>query len=136
MYIPPPKSIVSIRAEGLGDMGTVTDETSIGRFSLDQDYVLTRIRGHFSGGSGSATLSLYVDHRDTSGSYDSLLATWSSVGTGGAADLHHRIEAEEQHHWEFRAGDVLCFTWTNPDSGTMRWALEVGLCPTSELVNG
>lgn len=141
IWIPCPDRLVTLRATGNGDMGDVTDEESGARFRLDtfeQDGITYEVdvwtfvgcRAQFTSGTGSATMALRVDHRDKSGLYDWTLQQWASAGTGGIADIAHRVSALEDLFalYTFFAGDELVFEWTNPDSGTMRWAVELFLC--------
>lgn len=134
MWVPDPSQIVRLQATGHGDMGDVTDESSVARFSLpDGPYVLCFIRGKFTTLSGTgvanATMSLKVDHCDPSGIYDFTLKTWPDIGTftGGKADINTRIAADELYQWVIGRDGVLVTEWANPDAGNIRWALEVGL---------
>lgn len=100
-------------------------------FVLDRRFRLTFVRCHFSGGTGSAAMTISVD--STLGSaYDTLLQTIATAGTGN--DVHFRIPASEQLEpspWTFQAGDKIKVQWTNPDSGNMIWGLEIGLALAS-----
>ena len=132
LWIPSPRDVISGRAQratGTGNMGDVTDRTSQARFWLDADrYALCWLRARFTGGTGSATLTLKLDHRDDIEVYDFTLRDWETMGTSGDAWLYSRITADELFHWTFQRGDIIVFEWTNPDPAVMRWALEVGLC--------
>jgi len=134
MWVPHPNQIVTSRVVGVGDMGDVTDEHSTARFTLNVDrFILARIRARFTGGSGDATLAICLDHRDPSGLFDFTLDTIKEVGADNRANINHRILADELYQWEFRRGDVIVLTWTNPDAGNMQWAVEVGLADASQL---
>lgn len=135
MWVPHPSQIVTDRCIGVGNMGSVTDEHSTARFTLDVErFVLVYVRGLWTGGTGDpATLSICLDHRDPSGSYDFVLDTIADIGTGNKEHINHRILADELYQWEFRRGDIIVLTWTNPDAGNMQWAAEVGLADASQL---
>lgn len=112
-------------------MGTIptydgTETTKLGRFYLETPtWCLVFARVHFFGGTGTATLYLYVDSR-LGRNFDTNLWQVTSAGTTGN-DAFLRILPGEFPHWTFRQGDELVFTWTNPDSGNMAWGIEVGL---------
>lgn len=119
---------------GTGNMGSVTDEHSTARFTLDVDrFVLAYVRGRFTGGTGDATFAICLDHRCPCEAYDFTLDTILEVGADNRADINHRILADELYQWEFRRGDIIVLTWTNPDAGNMQWAVEVGLADASTL---
>jgi hypothetical protein len=64
--------------------------------------------------------------------HDTRLFTIMQAGTG--SDIHLRIggsDADEPGAWTFQGDDVLRIEWTNPDSGTMTWGLEIGLALAS-----
>lgn len=135
MWYPRPAEIVPQSYGGTANMGTIptydgTETTRVGRFSLDVDvWCLVFARAHFLGGTGTATMTLYVDSR-LGRNHDSNLWAWTSAGTTGN-DVNFRIVPEELMHWSFRRGDELVFTWTNPDTGNMAWGLEVALADAS-----
>ena len=99
---------------------------------LERDVLLwtfVAMRARFVAGTGSATLTLRLDHREQSGLYDWTLREWPSAGTtGGKPAIHYRA-ADEADLWAvpFFLGDELVLEWTNPASGTMRWYVEVFL---------
>jgi hypothetical protein len=68
-----------------------------------------------------------VDHRDANGVYDFALWTFAGMGTDGEANLNFRVPNDELAAWSLQLGDAITFEWTNPDSGNMRWSLDVGL---------
>ncbi|MHC4735383.1 MAG: hypothetical protein ACYTDW_13135 [Planctomycetota bacterium] len=122
-------------------MGDLADEHSPGRIAMPAvdlfdphrlavpvwQFCLIAFRLWFVGGSGNATVSLYRDSREGSGLYDSLLRTWENCGTDGdKAHINHRISEVSDLYAEYLAyeGDEYVWTWTNPDTGTMRWVLE------------
>lgn len=116
-------------------MGTIptydgTETTKLGRFYLETPtWCLVFARVHFFGGTGTATLYLYVDSR-LGRNFDANLWQVTTAGTTGN-DAFLRILPGELPHWTFRQGDELVFTWTNPDSGNMAWGIEVGLADAS-----
>lgn len=96
-------------------------------FGLDRKFRLVFLRCHFAGGAGTAPLSLFVDSGAGS-AYDAQLFTLSAAGVG--QDVHLRIgggDTDDPSAWTFQAGDDVRVKWTNPDSGTMTWGLELGL---------
>lgn len=132
-WIPHPEDIITQRATGTGNMGDVTDKTSVARFGLDGKFVLVWFKLRFTGGTGAdAAMALKVDHRDESGLFDfSELAT-KTLGTTTTPEHEVRIPVEEYPRYVYQEGDLLVFEWTNPDSGTMRWAIEVGLADATK----
>ena len=54
---------------------------------------------------------------------------WAAMGTDGAGGpvVDWRVPVEEYPRYTYQAGDVLVWDWTNPNAGTMRWAIEMGL---------
>ena len=124
-----PRSIVRVRATGLDNMGSVGDKNSICRFSLPgvDPFVLLSVRAIFSGGAGSATLTMKLDHPDDSGLYDFVEREWLNAGTGNVKNIQTTILPEEWALFTYQPLDRLVFDWTNPDAGNMRWALEVGM---------
>lgn len=128
-------NIVFQHESGVGNMGSLdygvgADENRVARFGLDTKFVLVAIRGHFSGGTGDADLTVNLD----SGlglRHDFGLKTIRDVGTDGD-ELNLRIPMEEYDHWTFCGcrGDKIVPTWTNPGSNT--WGLEVLLRPIEE----
>lgn len=114
-------------------MGTLADPATTPRFGLaDRAWRLSRMQCQFTGGTGSAAMTLALD-RGIGLSYlnRTLLVTASgdAQGTGGAngAFFNLRIPANEAHQWEFPAGSYIVPVWTNPDAGNMRWQWEVDL---------
>lgn len=124
-----------LRQVGQADMGDATDEESVCRFWLDSSlWELAFIRAHWEtldGDGGSADLSIKVDHRDTAGLHRYLLGTVRDMGTGdnGRPDLNLRVMPRETEHWRFQGCDHLVLEWANPDTGKIRWSVEVGLKP-------
>ena len=132
-WIPHPDDIITQRATGTGDMGSVTTKTSVARFGLDGKFVLIWLKVNFSGGTGSATLTLKIDHHDESGLFDfDEAAPWASMGADATADLDWRVPVEEYPRYVYQERDVLVFDWTNPDAGNMRWMIEVGLADATK----
>ncbi|KKN11045.1 hypothetical protein LCGC14_1030460 [marine sediment metagenome] len=129
-WIPHPDDIITVRATGVGDMGSVTDENSVARFSLPGGgkFVLIWAKVKFTGGTGSAALTLKSDHRETNSLYDfDEAAAWTGMGTDETPKLDWLIPVEEYPRYVYQAGDVLVWTWTNPDAANMRWTIEMGL---------
>ena len=100
-------------------------------FSLDRRYRLAFVRCHFAGGTGTAAFTVSVDSSRGS-AYDTKLFTITQAGTN--KDVNLRIgegDAADPSPWTFQAGDQVWIQWTNPQSGTMAWGLEVGLALAS-----
>lgn len=135
---PDPSDVIVLRDYGTGNMGSLGfgsggDTNNKARFSWPEGkYVLSSIRAHFSGGSGSADVIVNLDS-GTGPPFDAKLLKVTDLGTGGE-DAHVRILPEEHIHWLFDglAGDEVVLTWTNPDSGNMIWGVEVFLIPVKE----
>ncbi len=100
-------------------------------FSLDRRFRLVFVRCHFAGGAGTAAFTISVD--STRGSaYDAKLFTITQAGVN--KDVNLRIggdDAVDPSAWTFQPGDQVWIQWTNPQSGTMTWGLEVGLALAS-----
>jgi hypothetical protein len=117
--------IIKIRATGTGNMATLTADGPNPRFEPGEAATLTAIIGTASGGTDSATLSLYQKIRsDPTGTFDLLRREFKKFGTSNDAFIDWRIHAAEQRHWVMAAGDAWVPVWTNPDSGNMTWKLE------------
>jgi len=117
------RAVVTQTASGSGDM----DET----FALDRKFRLVFVRCHFSGGTGTAAIHIGVDSAAGS-SFDTRLFTVTQAGTN--KDVHLRVDggaAVDPSPWTFQPNDAVRIEWTNPDSGTMSWGLEVGLALAS-----
>lgn len=140
VWTPAPETIRSFRQNGMADMGDVTDRQSVARFALREiampdsrivpvdTWTLVGVRARFIGGSGSATVTLKLDHRDESGLYDWTLREWATRGEDNRNILHRPSDESDLYGaYPFFYGDELVFEWTNPDAGTMRWCLEVFL---------
>jgi hypothetical protein len=126
--------LLTQRETGVGNMGDVTDPKSAARFDGGGGgFQLRWIKGLASGGTGSATLSLKLDHSERSRHFDwNEGAPWSAFGADATlSDIDWRVSAEDTDRYTYQPGDVLVFEWTNPDPGNMRWALEVGYIPTN-----
>jgi hypothetical protein len=90
------------------------------------------LRVTFAGGSGSATLSLKVDHR-SGPSFDRTVYSFPAVGTGGA-NIEFRIDADERdtflffYDYQLLVRDELVLIWTDPDGGkATTWAVSADL---------
>lgn len=134
-----PTMIHKFYRTGTGNMGDVTDaETAVQMTLTDAatgnyiPFVLASFLAWFTGGSGSATLSLKQrlnKARMNTSHYDNTIRQFENAGTGGEDFIAFRIDPQESHHFSYAAGDVLIPEWTNPAAGTMRWALEIRLHP-------
>lgn len=125
--------IVSLHESGTGSMGSLDygvgdDLNRLARFSLPGMFVLSSIRGRFSGGTSYANLTINLDSRLDS-RHDFGLKTIRDVGTD-RDQLHFRVPKEEYNHWTFWEGDELVIIWANPN--TIVWGLEVLLIPVME----
>lgn len=135
---------------GNGDMGDVTDADSKCRFQLDVavSYTLIGIRGGFEGGTQDADLSIRIDSRrqplyqeqvggtakDTP--WDFTLRTIANVGMssdGSQRPIMFRLTMEEilSGFYTLHREDVCVLEWTNPQSGTIQWAVEPGFVDSS-----
>ena len=128
-----PRSIVRVRATGIDNMGDVSDpHGGAPRFGLRENagkvpWVLLFVRGIFSLGTGSATLTMKIDHPDESQHFDFKEREWLTVGTGGTRNIQMIILPEELALFTYQWNSELVFEWANPNAGTMRWAIEVGM---------
>lgn len=125
-----PSHIVRLSPQsGDANMATLADESiRMGRFLVpEDDLALLYVRGEFTGGAGTADLSLYVDRQATREILKkaAILFTWLAVGV--TKQIHTRIPEDEREAWSFLKGDELVCVWTNPDSGNMTWSVEIGL---------
>lgn len=125
-----PNRIIWVGQTGTANMGDVTDDESVCRFSLPESarWVLVAIRGKFTGGTGTADCAIKLDRNIVSGFFDYTLFTVNGVGS--TKPLHFRVPDDKIDRWTFDGGansDEIVLEWTNPDSGNMRWAVEVGL---------
>ena len=135
-----PSIIQLFTQTGTGDMGDVTDVSSVARFSLPgvERYVLATLRALFTGGSSSADMVLRVDHRHGP-NYHFKPVTFEGVGTSGTTIVEYRVPEDEMYHLIFLRDlatgmlDVAVLEWTNPDAIKMRWAVEVGLIDVAQL---
>lgn len=113
------RAVITQTASGSGDIAQT--------FGLDRKYRLVFVRCHFSGGTGTAAFMLGVDS-DAGASFDTRLFTIMQAGTN--KDVHLRIDGGavlDPSPWTFQSNDKISVDWTNPDSGTMNWGLEIGL---------
>ena len=116
-------------AYATGPTGNISES-----FGLNENWTLLFVRCHFTGGSGSALFAIGLDAAQGS-AYDTLLYTVDDTAVGtDTRDLSFRLgtrEAGDPSAWEFRAGDLATFAWTNPNTQT--WGLTVGMIPTRLL---
>lgn len=133
-------------------MGSIKDPTSTARFSVDAAewqlayYLLTFGDAYDdAGAAGFNELQLVIDHRmntgfakDTAGDDASgttmdqfafVLDNHPKAGVGGDKPYIQRmISTDEEPMFTLYRGDILVFTWTNPDQDDkQRWDLMVGL---------
>ena len=80
-----PSIIQLFTQTGTGDMGDVTDVSSVARFSLPgvERYVLVTLRALFTGGSNSEHMVLRVDDRHGP-NFPFKPVTWGATGNRGA----------------------------------------------------
>lgn len=130
-----PRNIHVGRATGLGDMGDVTDVHSVCRWRIDGAvFVPVFVRAKFTDGTGSATLSIKKNTLgDTVNLYDFTLKEIATAGTSGKANVSLTYLADELYGFPLYGGEDLVLEWTNPDAGTMRWAVEVGLIDAASI---
>lgn len=121
-------TVVTMRDSGTGNMGDVSDEENeVGRFELEDDYLIEFVRITFTGGTGDATCTMYIDSAAGS-QFDHPLHEWENAGTGNPCIL--RLDKEAARKYRLCDGDDLVFEWTNPDAGNMQWAIEIGVVPS------
>lgn len=159
LYVPHPSELVVLPDSGFRDMGSVTDVDSKGRFWLpvQKCYTLYGIRGMFAGGTGSANLAIRMDNARArpdvtayadgaagsmiTSTFDFPLFTLNGVGTDGK-NINFRVWPQEYGAFTFwrnkqtQEYDHCVLEWTNPDSGSMFWAVEVLLWDTSAMPAG
>lgn len=122
----------TITLSGRGDMGSLTDTMAPPRFSLRKNYRLVSLRVKFYSGSGSATLTIKVDHRNGA-LFDRTLWSFDLVGSGGS-DVDFRVTQDERDTFTFYLNeelatrDEIVLTWTDPDgSKATQWAVDAEL---------
>jgi hypothetical protein len=128
------KDLVRLRSAGTGNMTGSDDVSTVGRFGIrDEAWSLVYVRVHFEGGSGTASVTVTVRDRDSDiDDYDSTLIVFTGRGTG--TDINFPVPdcQLDRGQWSFDRTQELVFAWTNPQAGTMRWGIEVGLIPASK----
>lgn len=103
-------------------------------FGLAVNWTLCFVRCHFASGSGSADFVIGLDSV-LAAAYDVTLYTVEAVGVD-TWDVSFRLgtpDTGDPSAWEFRAGDLLTYAWTNP--GGQTWGLTVGMIPTALMEN-
>lgn len=114
-------AVVAYRFTGDGDIDVTIHPGQV--------FVPLFVRCHFVAGSGKANLEMHASSAaDSENTYDTLLYTDQAVGTG--VDANTRWLAKETawpSPWAFDELTHLRVKWTNPDSGTMVWGMEVGV---------
>lgn len=128
-----PRTIVKMTASGLGNMATLADDAVAPRFDIDvARFALVYLRMVFQEGTGDADLTIYQRHRFRTGFHDFPLFEYTDIGESNRV-IDLRIHADELMHYTFDRDvsrgvmDSIVPVWANPNSGTMRWAIEVGL---------
>jgi len=141
LWAPLPRSVRPFRATGLASMADVTDDASGPRFTLESNgapiaFVLCYMRAWATGGTGTATLSLKQKIVNEPGLFFNRVVRefpyFGAAGTDFVAFHNFRVQAGEFHGFYWGAGDYLVPEWANPNSGTTRWILEVGLAPAAQ----
>ena len=123
-----PSGVIWKSDGGDANMATLATLTSQGRFDIGGGgFVLSTLRVHFNGGSGTADLNVYRQCFRTQPQGNMLLATLAARGVG--ADAYRDIPETEAKAYYIPPGDQLVLTWTNPNSPTMYWDAWVGLHP-------
>lgn len=118
------RALRTVRATGTGNLNLTVGPSSPATKSLKLVY----IRIHFSGGAGTATVTLSVDHASGS-AYDTILATIAARGSTGSADCFYPVPAADNQDpspYLVPAGSAFLVSWTNPDPGNMTYGAEVG----------
>lgn len=105
-----------------GNMGTLDDRTSIARFSRPNLWVPIRLLGKFSGGSGSATLFMYLDHDPDSAMHSLELKSWATVGTSGTAIFIWQPTYDTLQGFVVPPPAEIVLVWANP-SGGQTWEM-------------
>ena len=130
-----PSRIVQVSSVGRGNIGSLTDPQSNGRFSLPGAYALLTFHAYCTGGSATtgADLTISVDHR-RGARFDRTLWTLPNFGTAGRPFVELRIGEQEWHHYlmfyEPPNQDIIVATWTDPDANDLsEWRLEANLYP-------
>ena len=150
-----PSAIHKFTASGTGDMGDVEKIEEGPRFSLDgaDAYCLAYFRARFTGGTGAgADLTLRISHHargnytdDTNpvgSDFDFAPIVFETCGTDDVANVEFRVPDDELRHYRLdrcmltQVLDQWCPTWANPNSGTMKWAIEIGLIDVRDIPNG
>lgn len=86
--------------------------------------VLVSVRCAFASGTGTASMTLTSFRADIAETLATLL-TIPAVGTGTDVFVPFSEQESNTGAWTVIPGEILQINWTNPNSGTMTWALEV-----------
>ena len=106
-----------------GNMGTLDDRTSIARFSRKEPWVPLRLLVKFSNGSGTADLTMHLDHDPHSTLHSLVLKVWAAQGTGATpAHVIWVPTADETQAYVIKPPGEVVFTWANP-AGGQTWEL-------------
>ena len=131
MWYPEPWEVVPLRASGLGDMATLADARPSPSFGLHVPYALVYILAWFSGAASTTDADMTINQRLTDAEatfWDKPRKVMQDAGvTNTFFDM--RIQADELYHWGFHPDIKIVPVWANPESGVIRWALEVGVAP-------
>lgn len=126
------RKLHKFRVSGTGNMATLADENPSPAFGLQEQFSLEYVRGWTTSGTGSALLELMQKlPTDRSGRFDRVIRRYPGFGIDGEDFIQNfiddRMHPNDRAHFTWRGDTLLVPVWTNPDSGTMEWGLEVGL---------
>ena len=97
-----------------------------------KSFTLSTVECHFTGGTGDATFTIARDSRHGS-IYDTTLKTLTGAGTDGSDVTFYVPDDEVKRRYVFAhdtitgQADSFSLAWTNPDTGVMRWAMQIGV---------
>jgi len=123
-----------IQATGTGDIDHTFQKGD------NKPFVLSSVEVHFSGGAGTASLTI-VRQAYLGAHWNTTLFTLTAAGTDGSDvnffvpddEIERRYIFDGKQHTTpqldrvYLDVDRLKIAWTNPDPAVMRWALTVGL---------
>lgn len=129
-----PRDVIRIPFEGTANMATAGSLSTVPRVAWPNGlWCLAFVRVHFSSGTGAADCTLSRDTRGEQGSsHNADLFVFRDRGTG--VDINFIVLPEEYAAWTFDRDEELILRWTNPNSGTMRWAALIGIVPEDKIV--
>ena len=126
--------IPMIQLTGTGDIDLTFEKGE------NKPFVLSSVEVHFSGGAGTASLT--IERQAFLGAHwNTTLFTLTDAGTDGSDvnffvpddEIQRRYIFDAKRHPSPKLGelyldvDKLKIAWTNPDPAVMRWAITVGL---------